>query len=293
MSFENRLSSLESAVNDALETYMDTMDEHCPDMLRRAMRYSLLSGGKRIRPILALLSTRLCGGDEMRAMPAACAVEMAHCFSLIHDDLPAMDDDELRRGMPTNHRVFGEDQAILAGDALLAYAFDVLAADLYSRDGAADCCAILARSVGPMGMTGGQSQDMQGLPDNAKMEDLRFLHSRKTGALIDAAVHIGAVIAGASSGRVDALRSFATHFGLLFQITDDIIDHRGTQKAAGKAVGKDARCGKATYVTLLGIEQAEHMADAARSDAMNALSTFGTEADILRHVLRDMRDRTR
>jgi len=190
-----------------------------------AMRYSLLNPGKRIRPLLTLLACETCGGKTADALPAACAVEVVHVFSLIHDDLPAMDDDDLRRGKPTSHKVFGEAEAILAGDALFALAFEVLAGEIRPASVAADCVGVLAAASGPNGMTGGQWEDIRGEGEHIAAS------RRKTAALIEAAVHVGALVAGASEEQIQALREYGWRVGLAFQLIDDVLDREGDADA--------------------------------------------------------------
>jgi len=277
---------IEKAVDEAL-TFPDSVSE----TLVSAMRYSVLLPGKRIRPLLVLLACQACGGDPEKAVPAATAIEMVHAFSLIHDDLPAMDNDDLRRGHPTNHKVYGEAEAILAGDALLARAFQVLAT--LDSPAALPCIRLLAKASGPEGMTGGQSIDMRGLPADAVIEDVRRLHEAKTGALIVCATQMGAVIAGADQLKEKALVTYAGHLGLLFQVTDDLLDVSGDQVIAGKALGKDAAAGKKTYPMLLGIEKCRQWTIELAEKAVANLSIFGDEAEPLRSLAIAVRDRQR
>ncbi len=230
----------------------------CPEPLRDAMRYSLLAPGKRIRPMLVLLAAEACGGTIAKAMPAACAVEMVHAYSLIHDDLPAMDDDDLRRGRPTCHRVYGEAMAILAGDALLSLAFQVLAEHVRPASAAAACCAALAEAAGPCHLVGGQADDIladameQGagsreleekadsqLPaPRSSLQHLESIHARKTGAMIRVSLRLGGMTAAASDDQLQALDDYGRRLGLAFQVTDDLLDVRGSDKGTGKRVGK-------------------------------------------------------
>lgn len=290
MTEESSASARELAVkliDSALDRMLSFRSDDVPDQLKRSMRYSVLSPGKRLRPLLCLHACEACGGTAHDALPAACATELVHAFSLIHDDLPAMDDDDLRRGQPTNHKVFGEDQAILAGDALLSFAFDVLAREIRDAECGRECMLILARATGPMGMTGGQSQDMTGLV-NPSATDIERMHLRKTGALIDAAVHMGAVCADADSDSIIALRTYATHLGLAFQITDDILDCVSTQKEAGKSVSKDAQQGKSSYVAVLGLDASRRRAEEELRSALSALDSFDGKADPLRRIVEAM-----
>jgi geranylgeranyl diphosphate synthase type II len=240
------------------------------------MAYSLLAGGKRFRPLLVLLACEACGGETEAALPAACAIEMIHTYSLIHDDLPAMDDDDLRRGRPTNHVVYGEALAILAGDGLLTLAFEIVARDIQPASAAAACCADLARAAGMAGMVGGQVADLEAEGRTiSTLEELEAIHRRKTGALLSSALTMGARIADASPEMVDRLGQYGRCLGLAFQITDDLLDVRGDQKALGKAVQKDASRGKLTYPVLLGIEASELRARQLIAEACRCLEPLG------------------
>ncbi len=263
-----------------IESALDHFSSGSGDaQLIEAMRYSLLMAGKRIRPLLVLMAANACGADAKAAMPAACAVEMVHAFSLIHDDLPAMDNDDLRRGKPTNHKVYGEAAAILAGDALLALAFETL---MQLPAASAQRCAIeLSHATGVAGMTGGQSMDMRGLGSKADIDDVRLLHSRKTGALIVACVRMGAMVANASEDKLQALTRYAEGIGVAFQITDDLLDVTASSAALGKTAGKDVAQGKVTYPSLLGIDGSKAAAKDAVNDAVNALLPFGKKAEHL------------
>lgn len=279
-------------VNAQLAAYVATVPG-CPPRLQEAMAYSLLAGGKRLRPVLVLLACEACGGRAEEAMPAACALEMIHTYSLIHDDLPAMDDDNLRRGRPTNHVVFGEALAILAGDALLTLAFEIVARDVRSPEAAAACCADLAVAAGRAGMVGGQVVDLEA--ENTPcgtVEELESIHRRKTGALLASALTMGARIARADGPTIELLDRYGRCLGLAFQITDDLLDIRGDLQALGKAVQKDAAHGKLTYPSLLGesvsLERARSLIDeachclaplGARGQRLEALARFVLERD--------------
>lgn len=274
-----------------------TLDQYCPKdplsatPLTEAIRYSLLLPGKRIRPLLVLLAADICGGSIEKAMPAACAVEMVHVFSLIHDDLPAMDDDDLRRGKPSNHKVYGEAQAILAGDALLALAFEVLAKEIHPPAIALSCIQELADASGANGMAGGQSMDMQGLGNGVKLETLDLLHRRKTGALIRCALRMGCIIANASENQLAALTIYGENVGLAFQITDDLLDIEGSAAKAGKTIGKDQAQGKCTYPALLGVVESRKRAEALIAEAVHAITVFGEKAEALEALARSMLSR--
>lgn len=229
--------------------------EGCPPRLREAIRYSLLAPGKRFRPLLVLLSAEACGGEASAALPAACAVEMVHAYSLIHDDLPAMDNDDLRRGQPTCHRKFDEATAILAGDALLTRAFEVLASGIRPASLAAECCVILAEAAGACHLVGGQADDIQAVQTSGSLDLLESIHRRKTGALIEAALVLGATIAGAPAEVLAGLREYGRALGLAFQITDDLLDLEGDEKLVGKRLKKDDVQKKLTFPRFLGIEK--------------------------------------
>jgi geranylgeranyl diphosphate synthase, type II len=245
------------------------------------MAYSLLAPGKRLRPALVILACEAVGGTMDHALPAAAAVEMVHTYSLIHDDLPAMDDDDLRRGRPTCHKQFGEALAILAGDALLTLAFQVLAGP-YPGEIAALCCRELARGAGAAGMVGGQVEDLawEHHPSGA-VADLERIHARKTGALFRACLRIGAIIAEANPTVIHSMDAYGREFGQAFQITDDLLDVNGSAADAGKAVGKDAGRGKLTYPGLLGVEESRRQARAHCQAAATALEPLGRSGEKL------------
>ena len=256
------------------------------EKLRESMAYSLMAGGKRLRPILLMAAADAVGVDGTRFLPVACALEMIHTYSLIHDDLPAMDNDELRRGKPTNHVVYGEGIAILAGDALLTLAFTVIL-----RQKAVPAEALLrvvdeiSRAAGAEGMVGGQVLDLEAENRQISMEELRRVHTGKTGALFRAALRSGAILAGASEEQLSALTAYADHFGLAFQITDDILDVIGNAEEIGKPVGSDEKNHKSTYVTLTSLEMAQELARRTVAEAEAALSVFGQEATFLRELV--------
>ncbi len=262
------------------------------------MRYALLAPGKRLRPMLALLAAEACGSPAERAMPAACAVEMVHAYSLVHDDLPAMDDDDLRRGRPTCHKEFDEATAILAGDALLALAFEVLATEVQPPETAAACCAAMALAAGRCQLVGGQADDMHppepGQFDLATgLEMLEATHLRKTGALMRVALRLGGMCAGADARQLAALDRYGCCVGLAFQIADDLLDVTSNAHALGKRVGKDAAHGKLTFPGLLGIEPSRRRAAQLSDDACNALAPFGPAADGLASLARFVTERNR
>ena len=252
------------------------------------MRYSLLASGKRIRPILCLATGEaLKINDPTLLTPTACALEMIHAYSLIHDDLPAMDDDELRRGVPTCHKKFGEATAILAGDALLTLAFDVASQSMKLPMNSNRQLAVvntLAQAAGHLGMVEGQSRDLSHEGKLLSIEALKALHQLKTGALIEAAVRSGAILAGADQNEYGALKHYAQSIGLAFQVTDDILNVEGDPDILGKAVGTDQVRGKNTYPSLLGLDQAKTMAGELIEEALAALTSFDDAADPLRAI---------
>ena len=255
------------------------------ETLERAMEYSLMAGGKRLRPVLLMAAADAVGKDGAAFLTTGCAIEMIHTYSLIHDDLPAMDNDDYRRGKPTNHKVFGDGIAVLAGDALLTLAFEVM----LRQEGAAPETLVtvvseMSRAAGPYGMVGGQVLDLEGEGRRLDRAALRKIHMGKTGALFCAAIRSGAILAGAKEEELAALTLYAERFGLAFQITDDILDVTGDEAAIGKPVGSDVRNEKATYVTLTSLEEAKKLAEDAVDEAVAALDIFGERAAFLRDL---------
>ena len=297
---ESDLVSLRDRVNARLAELVSpsasTSGADCPTRLREAMAYSLLAGGKRLRPLLVLLTAEACGGSIDSALPAACAIEMVHTYSLIHDDLPAMDDDDFRRGRPTNHKVFGEAMAILAGDALLTLAFEVVAQQTQPAAVAAACCVDLASASGWCGMVAGQVADLEAeqagdrptsksSPDIA-LSQLESIHRRKTGRLLTSAVTLGARVALAAPELINRLEHFGKCVGLAFQIADDLLDVTGDATKLGKGVGKDANLGKMTYPGLLGTVESRQKADALIDEACQMLQPLGPRGDKLAALAR-------
>ena len=255
-------------------------------ILRESMEYSLMAGGKRLRPVLLMAAADAVGADGTKFLPVACALEMIHTYSLIHDDLPAMDDDDYRRGKLTNHMVYGDAVAILAGDALLTLAFTVILRQrVVSAETLLRVVDEISRAAGAEGMVGGQVLDLRAEGVRISMEELRRVHMGKTGALFHAALRSGAILAGATEKQLAALTSYADHFGLAFQITDDILDVVGTSEEIGKPVGSDEKNHKSTYVSLTSLEEAQELARRTAEEAEKALSIFGTEADFLRDLV--------
>jgi geranylgeranyl diphosphate synthase type II len=284
-------------VEEHLRTVLRTAGA-CPPLLLEAMSYSLLAPGKRLRPLLVLMASEACGGQDARALPAACAVEMVHTYSLIHDDLPAMDDDDLRRGLPTCHKKFGEALAILAGDALLTLAFQVLAEN-YPPATAAAACRELARGAGAAGMVGGQALDLAWEKGGGTTDNLSQVHALKTGALFRACLQLGILAAeGEKAGGPDAVTSAAfDHYGrclgLIFQITDDLLDVEGSAAQAGKRVQKDAGRGKLTYPGLLGAAASRCRAEELVQEAACALGPLGGAGERLVALLKWIQNRDR
>lgn len=255
-------------------------------VLSEAMNYSLMAGGKRLRPILLMAAADAVGGNGNDYIRAACALEMIHTYSLIHDDLPAMDNDDYRRGKLTNHKVYGDGVAILAGDALLTMAFEVICRQQNATDARVlRVVREMSEAAGPQGMVGGQAIDLLSEGKRIDFLTLEAMHQAKTGALFKAAIRCGAILAGATEEQICALTRYAEQFGLAFQITDDILDVTGTAEKIGKPVGSDERNHKSTYVTLSSLEEAKRMAGSAVREALDALDSFGAEADFLREIV--------
>lgn len=269
-------------------------DADCPDVLGEAIRYSLLAPGKRLRPLLTLMAAEACGSNIELAVPAACAVEMVHAYSLVHDDLPAMDDDDLRRGRPTCHKAFGEGNAILAGDGLLTRAFEILATDITPSATAVRCCALLAQAAGVSGMVGGQVDDLAAeSQDNWGLDELERIHRRKTGAMLEVSLVLGGVVADANKIQLDSLRTYGQKLGLAFQVIDDLLDFAGSEEQLGKRTGKDADRGKLTYPGLLGVDASQKRAAELIHEANTAAATFGERADALHALAQFVLDRKR
>lgn len=277
-------------VDKALGSYLPKEDD-LPFSLHKAMRYSVFAGGKRVRPILMLAACEAVGGEIAQAMPAACAMEMIHTYSLIHDDLPAMDDDDFRRGNPTNHKVFGEAIAILAGDALLTQAFILLSAPellgSVSPERLLAATREIATCAGSFGMVGGQVVDMEseGKTD-IDLPTVQYIHTHKTGALIKASVKAGAILGGADASQLAAITRYGEAAGLAFQIADDILDIEGTTEEIGKDAGSDQARGKATYPAVVGLADAKRRAVELMEIALAALDPLGAKAEPLREIAR-------
>lgn len=277
--FDFKSYMLEKAisVNNALDTAVSLGD---PIIIQESMRYSLLAGGKRVRPLLSIAACELCGGHESTAMPSACAVEMIHTMSLMHDDLPFMDGDDLRRGKPTNHKVYGEKVAVLAGDAMLGLAFHLVATKTkgVSSDQVVRVIVELAKAIGAEGLIAGQIVDVCSEGDsNLGLKDLEFIHHNKTAALLEVSVVMGAILGGGNEENVEKLRKYARCIGLLFQIVDDILDVTKSSKELGKTAGKDLVADKTTYPKLIGIDRSKELADKLKKEAIDQLVGFDSD----------------
>jgi geranylgeranyl diphosphate synthase type II len=275
------LSTSTAAVNRALDELLPP-EETKPATIHKAMRYSVFAGGKRIRPALCLAAAAACGGDESSALPLACAVECIHTYSLIHDDLPAMDNDDFRRGKATNHKVFGEGIAVLAGDALLTIAFEMVANSRASpRFSHQDLVRELALAAGSLQLIAGQVADLEGEGKRISADDLRYIHERKTSALLCCSVRLGGMSADCTPGQLKTLTDFGYHVGLAFQVIDDILDVTQTTEKLGKTAGKDTKAQKATYPSIVGLEPSRKIAAELTDKAFAALSIFGKRAPAL------------
>lgn len=272
-SFESYMRDRAVMVNKALDEAVPLV---YPEQLTESMRYSLLAGGKRVRPALCLAACELVGGDITVAMPTACAMEMVHTMSLIHDDLPAMDNDDFRRGRPTNHKVFGDDIAILAGDALLTFSFEHVARDTKGAPAERVLRVVreLGRAVGAEGLTAGQVVDIKSEDKEVGVEVLQYIHHHKTAALLEASVVCGAILGGADETTIEKLRKYALNIGLAFQVVDDILDVTQTTEQLGKTAAKDLAVNKTTYPKLMGIEKSKQIAEDLITEAIAQLDGF-------------------
>jgi geranylgeranyl diphosphate synthase type II len=277
------LREIAKRVDKALQNYLPPESEF-PQKIHEAMRYSVFAGGKRLRPILVLESCRVCGGSDQNALPIACTFELVHTYSLIHDDLPAIDNDDLRRGMPTSHKKFGEAVAILAGDALLAFAFNLLAREVREPEIAQRVILELSAAAGSRGMVGGQVLDVSAPPQEGKEEYINSIHGMKTAALIAAATRCGAIVAEGSADDFSALSQYGCYLGLAFQIVDDILDVESSSATLGKSAGKDEALGRLTYPGIYGLDKSRRDAAHLIGKAVGALAKFGQEAGILRQI---------
>jgi len=280
------LTDKREAVDSFFHCYFK--EQRKPSVLQQAMLYSLFAGGKRIRPVLALASYEACGGNPSEIVPYASTLELVHTYSLIHDDLPAMDNDDLRRGKPTNHKVYGEAIAILAGDALLTEAFSILSDPSLSKTVKEANLLLALREIalasGLNGMVAGQVQDLLSENFEPDSEILEFIHMHKTAALIRASVMMGPILYGSSKDILDALSEYGNKIGLAFQVIDDILDIEGDANELGKPVGSDERANKMTYPGLYGIQESREIAGGLISSAVSSLSSFSSNADPLREI---------
>jgi geranylgeranyl diphosphate synthase, type II len=288
----NRWVSLRTkAVDRALDAALPRATAR-PATIHKAMRYSLFAGGKRMRPALVLAAAEACGGKESSAMPLACAVECIHTYSLIHDDLPGMDNDDLRRGKPTNHKVFGEGMAILAGDALLTQAFEIAAqCDAWPRYSHRDIVLEIARAAGSLQLIAGQVADLEGEGKPLTQAQLRYIHERKTSALLCCSVRLGGMSANCPPAQLKALTDFGYHVGLAFQVIDDILDVTQSSEKLGKTAGKDVTAQKATYPRIVGLEKSRKIAAELTARAYAALKPFNGRAVALEALARYLLER--
>lgn len=281
--FSDYLNERKAAIDRILPTLINRLN--APNVLKESMIYSLNAGGKRLRPILLLATTEAFGCEDEVGLAVACAIEMIHTYSLIHDDLPAMDDDDLRRGKPTNHKVFGEATAILAGDALLTESFRVIAeADGIDMEKKLRLIAGLAKAAGAEGMVGGQVADMEAEGKRLEVEELEYIHLHKTGKLLAFSITAGAILADAAPEKVKSLEQFAIHLGLAFQIKDDILDVEGNESVIGKPVGSDSSNQKSTYPNLLGLSQAKIKCSTHLASAKKYLLEAGIKHQLLEQI---------
>ncbi len=285
--FTRGIKEKKKIVDRHLKMLMSAEDSF-PPLIHQAMRYAVFNGGKRLRPILVMEGARLAGQDPEKVMPTACAIEMLHSYSLVHDDLPAMDNDDFRRGKPTCHKVYGEANAILTGDALLTGTFELICrnAEIPGIELARVVRVIgeIARAAGSQGMIGGQVLDLEAEGQNIDYDALRTLHSLKTGQLFRASLRAGAILAGMDETGLQALSNYARHFGLAFQISDDILDIKGDEKLIGKPVGSDEKNNKTTYPSLFGLKRAAGLLEESVAACIDALAGFGPEGEFLRQL---------
>ncbi len=281
------------SLKEYIELINDELNKSLPvcnfgeDIVHEAMKYSLSIGGKRIRPALVLEFCRVCGGDIKKALPVACAIEMIHTYSLIHDDLPCMDNDDFRRGMPSCHIKFGEEYALLAGDALLTHSFGVVSSSDFAMENPENALKIISMMsslAGANGMIGGQVVDLKNEEKSAPLKVLETMDSLKTGALIECSALMGCLVANADEEQMSAAQEYASKIGHAFQIVDDILDVTGDEKQLGKPIGSDKESCKSTYVTLLGLEKSQQYADELTEQALEALSVFGDDGEFLKEL---------
>lgn len=291
--FGEELAGMAVAVNETLADIMARDGDVHPD-LRNMMDYTLTAPGKRIRAAVVMWACRVtCGAITKEAKTAAAAIEMVHTYSLIHDDLPSMDDDDMRRGLPTCHKAFGEAEAILTGDALLTKAFEILASDIEDADMAKRMIITLARAAGAAGMIAGQMADIKGQNTKGDRRLLESIHMNKTAKMFAASAAMGAVAAEGTDEQIEILYNYGLDIGFSFQIADDILDMSASYEELGKTPGKDARAGKITYPSIVGLDESKRVAEKIVEDAVMTLAGFGPEADILRQLTVELLKRTR
>lgn len=278
------METVVAAVDTALDDFLPTPIES-PEIIHEAMRHSVFAGGKRLRPVLCIAAAEACGGNQKSAMAAACAVELMHTYSLVHDDLPCMDDDDLRRGRPTCHKVYGEGMAVLCGDALLTEAFAVLVKAPYTdRYSVSDMVAEFSSAGGSRKLIGGQVLDLEGEGKQLDKSQLKAIHEAKTAALLVASLRLGGMTANASPQQIEALSAFGHSLGLAFQVIDDILDVTQTSKKLGKTAGKDQAAAKSTYPSVWGLEESRKEAERLTREALTALEIFGDAGTRLREI---------
>ena len=287
MKLDTYLAERKVLIEQALDSFLPKAGEK-PQRLHESVRYSVLAPGKRLRPILVLASAEAVGGNPQDVMPTACAMECIHVFSLIHDDLPCMDDDDFRRGRLTNHKVYGDAMALLAGDALLTVAFELIARNgsTLSSPRIVDAILMISQATGMHGMVGGQVVDMESENQAIELETLQYIHAHKTGALLTASSVVGALLCGADTNQIDGLTQYGKSIGLAFQIADDILDIVGDEEKIGKPVGSDEGNNKATYPKLFGLDASRKMAHEEVGVAIDSLVNFGPAAEPLRSIAR-------
>ncbi|HDR7467802.1 (2E,6E)-farnesyl diphosphate synthase [Bacillus toyonensis] len=282
IAFDTFLKESKTFVEEKLVSYANELQ--CPNVLREAMAYSLEAGGKRLRPLLLFATLQAFGKERNLGVGAACALEMIHTYSLVHDDLPCMDDDDLRRGKPTNHKIFGEAMAVLAGDGLLTYAFQIVMAYEQKEISAEKKVRLvleLAKAAGPEGMVGGQVADMEAEGKQLTIDELEYIHKHKTGKLLEFAVLAGAILSNATKEQEEKLLEFAKNIGLAFQIRDDILDVEGTEEEIGKPIGSDVSNEKSTYTTLFTVDRAKNILEETIAKAKDAISSLQLQDEYL------------
>jgi len=296
MNIENYLKERKQLIDEALDKYLPGSDEY-PAIIHQAMRHSIFAGGKRLRPILTLAACEVVGGSVEVALPTACAIECIHTYSLIHDDLPCMDDDDLRRGIPTCHKVFGEGIAVLAGDALLTFAFQLLAMNCELTQvpppNAVKIIAEVSKACGTFGLIGGQVIDLESENTVVSLDTLKYIHQHKTGSLITTSIRTGAILGNANFEELKLLTEYGKLVGLAFQITDDILDIEGDLEHLGKTPGKDFKHKKATFPALYGLDQSKKMAESYLNNAISIIQPFKEKGQVLAEIAKCVLQRDR